>query len=257
VEATILALLRAAPSSPRTPGCSAISSPSSWSMNLPERPDGRPARTAPRDRGRVREAWSDASGEGPGCSLSADAPRLARAARARRLRARRTAGSIRQAREEKRRPAARRRLPRSLASPGRAPRRSRIGCAFSTGRAPCHSCGRRGGCSSERPPVHVEVLPSDRTSRAKETTHATERNIHTGWGMARDRGHLPGDLATRPRAGERRGQGSRTGVRCHPEAARVAQAEVMAVARILALAGDGESTSLPRPARCASTPADR
>jgi len=62
---------------------------SSWSMNLPERPTDGLLVQHLGIAGRMREAWSDSSGEALDAILSGDAPRLARAARARRLRARR------------------------------------------------------------------------------------------------------------------------------------------------------------------------
>jgi len=89
-EATILALLEGGAVIAADTGMFRDLIPlSSWSMNLPERPTDGLLVQHLGIAGRVREAWSDASGEALDAILSADAPRLARAARARRLRARR------------------------------------------------------------------------------------------------------------------------------------------------------------------------
>jgi hypothetical protein len=61
---------------------------SSWSMNLPERPTDGLLVQHLGIAGRMREAWSDAAAEALEAVLTADAPRLARVTRARRLRAR-------------------------------------------------------------------------------------------------------------------------------------------------------------------------
>jgi hypothetical protein len=89
-EATILALLEGgAVIAADTRMFRDLISLSSWSMNLPERPTDGLLVQHLGIAGRMREAWSDAAAEALDAILSADAPRLARAARARRLRARR------------------------------------------------------------------------------------------------------------------------------------------------------------------------
>ncbi len=88
-EATILALLEGgAVIAADTRMFRDLISLSSWSMNLPERPTDGLLVQHLGIAGRVCEAWSDAAGEALEAVLSADAPRLVRVTRARRLRAR-------------------------------------------------------------------------------------------------------------------------------------------------------------------------